>query len=415
MTDSGSTANGKHRNGRRVRAIAMVVAVFAIAGAIAAGWWWFEGRWTISTDNAYVSGNIVPVTPRENGTVIAVLADDTQFIEQGKPLVRLDDSDAKAQLDQAQAALAQAVRAVRGLYADRDQSSAGINARLADLSRARHQLSSAEAQTARARSDYERRVKLAAQNFVSQENVQNAKLAWDAAAAQQKAAQSAVKEAQAALTQARSQNAASGALVDRTTLENHPRVMAAAASVKEAYLALARTTIPAPVSGYVAKRSVQVGQRVAPGDALMSVIPPDQMWVEANFKEAELRNVGIGQPVTLTVDLYGSSIKFHGEIAGLASGTGSAFALLPAQNASGNWIRIVQRLPVRIRLRPDELAAHPLRIGLSARARVDVHDTSGPVLAPQGGADTEFTTPVFTLQASDADALIARIIAENAN
>ena len=415
MTAENAAANGKPRNGRRLRAIAIVVALFAIAGAIAAGWWWFVGRWEVSTDNAYVHGNIVPVTPRVSGTVIEVLADDTQFIAQGKPLVKLDDSDAVAKLEQAKAALAQAVRAVRGLYADRDQSSAVIAARLADLSRARHQLSSAEADAARAHADYERRVQLAAQHFVSEENVQNAKLAWDAASAQQKAAQSAVKEAQAALGQARSQGAASGALVDRTTLESHPRVMSAAASVREAFLALARTTVPAPVSGYVAKRSVQVGQRVAPGDPLMSVIPSDQMWVEANFKEGELRHVRIGQPATLTVDLYGSTIDFHGEIAGLASGTGSAFALLPAQNASGNWIRIVQRLPVRIRLRPDELAAHPLRIGLSARVKVDVHNTSGPVLAPQNGADTELKTPVFTLQSGDADALIARIIAENAN
>jgi membrane fusion protein (multidrug efflux system) len=415
MATDNAPANGNARNGRRLRAIAVVVTLFAIAGAGAAGWWWFVGRWTVSTDNAYVAGNIVPVTPRVSGTVVSVLADDTQFIEQGKPLVKLDDSDAAAQLEQAQAALAQAVRAVRGLYADRDQSSAAIAARLADLSRARHQLSSAEADAARARADYERRVKLAAQHFVSEENVQNAKLTWDAASAQERAAQSAVKEAQAALTQARSQNAASGALVDRTTLENHPRVMSAAASVREAYLALARTTIPAPVSGYVAKRSVQVGQRVAPGDALMSVIPPEQMWVEANFKEGELRKVRIGQPVTLTVDLYGGHIDFHGEIAGLASGTGSAFALLPAQNASGNWIRIVQRLPVRIRLRPDELAAHPLRIGLSTRVKVSVRDTSGPVLAPQSGTDTEYNTPIFTQQASDADALIARIIAENAS
>ena len=415
MTADNNSANAKPRNGRRLRALAVVVAVFAIAGASAAAWWWFVGRWEVSTDNAYVAGNIVPVTPRVSGTVVAVLADDTQFIARGKPLVKLDDSDAVAQLEQAEAALAQAVRAVRGLYADRDQSSAAIAARLADLSRARHQLSSAAADAARARADYERRVQLAAQNFVSEENVQNAKLAWDAASAQQKAAQSAVKEAQAALTQARSQSAASGALVDRTTLENHPRVMSAAASVREAYLARARTTIPAPVSGYIAKRSVQVGQRVAPGDALMSVIPSEQMWVEANFKETELRNVRVGQPVTLTVDLYGSSVKFHGEIAGLGSGTGSAFALLPAQNASGNWIRIVQRLPVRIRLHQDELAAHPLRIGLSARVEVDVHDTSGPVLVPQSENDTELATPIFNQQSSDADALIARIIAENAN
>ncbi|HZP93261.1 MAG TPA: efflux RND transporter periplasmic adaptor subunit [Burkholderiales bacterium] len=399
-------------NGRRRRAILGVLGVFLLAAVVVTAWWLLFGRWEVSTDNAYVGGNVVQVTPQVGGTVVAVLTDDTQLVEQGQALVRLDDADAKVQLSQAEANLADAVRSVRGLYANTAQSSAGVAAREADLQRLRFELVRAQAEEARTEAEYERRQKLAEENFISRENVQNAKLAWDAAVAQRDAADSAVREAQAALAQAHEERRASSALVDNISVENHPRVMAAAARVKEAYLALARTVIPAPVTGYVAKRSVQVGSRISSGTALMSIVPVDDLWVDANFKEGQLRDVRIGQPVSLAADLYGDGVVFHGRVVGLAPGTGSAFSLLPAQNASGNWIKIVQRVPVRISLSKDELRAHPLRIGLSMRATVDTHERSGAVLAAQPGKDG-YTTPVFDAQAREADALIARIISEN--
>ena len=399
-------------NGRRRRAVLGVVGVFLLAAVAVTTWWLLFGRWEVSTDNAYVGGNVVQVTPQVGGTVVAVLTDDTQLVEQGQTLVRLDDADAKVQLSQAEANLADAVRSVRGLYANTAQSFAGVAAREADLQRARFELVSAQADEARTKAEYERRQKLAEENFISRENVQNAKLAWDAAVAQRDAAESAVHEAQAALVQAHEERRASNALVDNVSVEHHPRVMVTAARLKEAYLALARTVIPAPVTGYVAKRSVQVGSRITSGTALMSIVPVDDLWVDANFKEGQLRDVRIGQPVSLAADLYGDGVVFHGRVVGLAPGTGSAFSLLPAQNASGNWIKIVQRVPVRISLSRGELSAHPLRIGLSMRATVDTHDRNGSVLAAQPGKDG-YTTPVFDAQAREADALIARIISEN--
>jgi membrane fusion protein (multidrug efflux system) len=400
------------RNGRRRRALLGVVAVFALAAAVTAAWWLLVGRWSVSTDDAYVGGNIVEVSPQVSGTVVAVLADETQLVEQGQTLVRLDDADAKVQLAQAEANLADAVRSARTLYASEAQSSAAVSGQKADLERLQFELARAQADEARTHAEYDRREQLVAQRFISKENAQNAKLTWQAALAQRDAAASAVREAQAAVAQAREQHVASGALVDNLSLERFPRVMSAAARVKEAYLAFARTTIPAPVRGYIAKRSVQVGGHLSAGTPIMSIVAMDDLWVDANFKENQLSEVRIGQPVTLTSDLYGSDMVYHGRVVGLAPGTGSAFSLLPAQNASGNWIKIIQRLAVRISLAPEDLRARPLRIGLSIRAAVDTHDRSGPVLAAKAGT-ASYVTPVYEAQAHEADALISRIIDEN--
>ena len=203
------------------------------------------------------------------------------------------------------------------------------------------------------------------------------------------------------------------ALVDDTVISSHPDVQAAAAQLRQAYLTNARSTLIAPVTGYVAKRTVQLGQRVQPGTALMAVIPLDQLWIDANFKETQLRDMRIGQPVDIESDIYGSDVKYSGTVDSLGAGTGSAFALLPAQNATGNWIKIVQRVPVRIHINAEELAKHPLRVGLSTVVNVDLHDQSGPVLAQQAPQKASFTTNVYDRQLAEADAMINQLIHDN--
>lgn len=399
-------------NAGRRRALLVVVVVFAIAAVGVAVWWLLVARWRVTTDNAYVGGNVVQVSSQVAGTVVAVMTDDTQLVRQGQTLVTLDDADARVRLQVAQADLADAVRGVRAMVSGAAQSTAAIAMRTADVQRSRDELAHADIEVARTRADYDRREGLASQNFISRENVQNARLAWQAAAARRAAAASAIREAQAALAQAVEQHRGADAMVDDTTLEGHPRVMSAAARVREAYLALARATIMAPVTGHVARRSVQLGKRIDAGDPLLAIVPADQLWVDANFKEAQLRDVRIGQPVRLDADLYGDGVSYRGTVVGLGAGTGGAFALLPAQNASGNWIKVVQRVPVRIALDPSQLREHPLRIGLSMQVAIDIHDTSGAVLATTPQPE-HLSTQVYAEQAKAAETLIADIIAAN--
>ncbi len=400
-------------NGKRRRALLLLSLLFAVIATGVGSYWFVHGRWYVTTDNAYVGGNVVQITPQVSGTVVSVLADDTDLVEQGQALVRLDAADAQVQLQLAQANLADAVRAVRGLYANDSQSQALVAQRTADFDRARTEVERTEAEVRRSQEEYSRREALFRQKYIADETLQSARTALDAAIAQRDGARAAVDQARAAIRQAREQRTGTEVLVDNTSVETHPRVAAAAAKVKEAYLALARATIVAPVRGYVAKRSVQVGARVAPGTALMAVIPLGQLWVDANFKESELENVRIGQPAEITADLYGSDVKYTGRVVGLAPGTGSAFALLPAQNATGNWIKIVQRIPVRIALDPQTLTHYPLRVGLSTRVTVDAHQHDGAVLATEPNGRERYATPVFEAQAGEADVLIARIIEAN--
>ena len=409
--DRSDFAARRRRNRRR--ALAAIALIVVVAGGGSLAWWWIFGRASVSTDNAYVGGNVVQVTPQVAGTVTMVAADDTQLVRAGDVLVRLDDTDFTVQLASAQAALGDAVRGVRALHANTGQARASVAGREADLQRARFELAGAEAALEKARSELSRREALAERNFVSPESVQTARTAVEAAVAHRDAAKAAISQAATAITAASEQLRAAAGLIDRIPVERHPRVLEAAARVREAFLAAARTRILAPVGGYVARRSVQVGQRVAPGAALMAVIPAEQLWVDANFKESQLEHVRIGQPVTLQADLYGSSVSYRGRVVGLSMGTGAAFALLPAQNATGNWIKIVQRLPVRIALDPAELAANPLRIGLSMRATIDTADRSGAVLAGTPAIAGGYSTSVFDAQAREADALIERVIAEN--
>ncbi|MDN7600576.1 efflux RND transporter periplasmic adaptor subunit [Burkholderia gladioli] len=372
------------QNGKRKRMMTLLILAIVIA-AIAYGLYYFlVARFHEETDDAYVNGNVVQITPQVTGTVIAVNADDTQSIRIGQPLVKLDPADAVIALQSAEANLAQTVRRVRGLYADDDQYRAQVAQRESDLSKAQD--------------DLRRRLAVAQTGAVSQEEISHAR--------------DAVKAAQASLDAAKQQLAANVALTANTTVANHPDVLAAAATVRNAYLNNARNTLPAPVTGYVAKRSVQVGQRVSPGTPLMSVVPLGQIWVDANFKEVQLDHMRIGQPVSVTADIYGSSVKYHGKVIGFSAGTGSAFSLLPAQNATGNWIKVVQRLPVRIALDPQELERHPLRIGLSMQVDVDIKDESGSQLGSV--QNSVYQTDVFAKYGDEADAEIARIIEQNA-
>jgi membrane fusion protein (multidrug efflux system) len=374
-------------------------AVFAIAAIGYGAWWFMVGSHYETTDDAYVQGNLVQITPQIASTVTEIHADDTDFVKGGELLVMLDKADAQTALDQAKATLAQTVRQVRTLYSNNAALAANITVRQADIDRAKADL-------ARAQDDAKRRQELASSGAVSGEELRHAQTALSNA-------RSALASAEAALVAAREQLATNTALTDGTSIQQHPNVLGAAAKVREAYINLSRTSLLAPVTGYVAKRSVQVGQRVAPGAPLMTIVPLNQVWVDANFKEVQLGRMRIGQPVTLEADLYGSKVEFRGKVAGLGAGTGSAFALLPAQNATGNWIKVVQRLPVRIELDPKEVEAHPLRVGLSMTVKVDVSSTDGPALAAVTRTAPVYSTSVNDQTGTAADDLVASIIAQN--
>lgn len=371
---------------KRKKLLSAVIGVFAV-GAIAYGTYWalFLSH-AESTDDAYVNGNVVQITSQVTGTVIKIAADDTDFVKAGTTLVQLDTADSKVALDEAESQLAKTVRQVRNLYATSGSLAASVRQRESDLTRAQQ--------------DFDRRERLAAMGAVSGEEIQHAR--------------EALRGAEAASTGAKQQLVAHQALVDHTTIDDHPDVKNAAAKLREAYLAYSRTALPAPVSGYVAKRSVQLGQRVSAGAPLMAVVPLDEVWVDANFKEGQLKSMRIGQPVALTADLYGGKLEYHGRVAGFGAGTGGAFALLPAQNASGNWIKIVQRVPVRIALDRNELEAHPLQVGLSMQVKVDTHEQNGErlprVAQIHGSADA---SAVFSSIDHLADERVKAIIAVN--
>ena len=382
-TDSPAAAPA--RNGKR-RALLVGITLAFIAAGIA----WYL-LWTLVwsqrevTEDAYVAGNQVMVSAQVPGTVVALLVDDTQRVEAGDVLVRLDSTDAEVALAKARSALANAVRQVRQQSAMAAQSDAAVAARRLDL--------------ARVRADLARRAPLLADKAIAPEEVAHARTAVEVAAS--------------ALDLAMRQGEAAHALVDGTGVADNAAVQQARAAFNEAWINAARNQIVAPVSGYIAQRSVQVGSRVQPGQSLMTVIALNDLWVDANFKESQLAHIRIGQPATVETDLYGSDVTFRGRVAGLAAGTGSAFALLPPQNASGNWIKVVQRVPVRIELDPGQLAKMPLRIGLSTHVRVDTHVRSGSVLPAAAPAAPVAETPVFTVDLARAEAEADAIIAAN--
>jgi membrane fusion protein (multidrug efflux system) len=375
----------KQRGSIRRPALILTLTLLVVVGAAAVLYWVFVGRNYEDTDDAYVGGRVITITPQTGGTVVAIGADETDTVRPGQMLVRLDPSDAHVDLLGREAQLAQAVRETRTLYANNDVLQANVALR--------------EAELARAKDDLQRRNAVRDAGVVSEEDIRHAELG--------------VASASAALASAREQLQSNRAYTTGTRVPTHPNVLAAAARVREAYLAVKRGDIVAPVGGQIARRNVQVGQRVAPGNPLMALVPMENLWVDANFKEVQLENMRIGQPARIVADVYGSRVEFQGRVIGLGAGTGAAFALLPAQNATGNWIKVVQRVPVRIALDPKDLREHPLRVGLSIHATVDVRDRQGALVSTHNEASPDNQTAVYDGTEREADELVARIVAAN--
>lgn len=398
MTDSSKTPSPSSANpaGRR-KGLTLVATAVAVAAVAWGGWHWVVASRYQTTDNAYVAGNVVQITPQVGGTVLSIGADDTDYVRAGQVLVQLDPADYLVQLAQAESQLAQTARQTRTLYANNAPLAAQVAQREADLQRLK-------ADAAKARDDVERRRPLTATGAVGKEEFEHAQAVFTAASNAVSAADAAVRAAKAQLTAAEAQTQGS-------TAEDFPAVMAAAAKVREAYLALQRTRLVAPVDGYVAKRGVQLGQRVAAGAPLMTVVDLHHLWVDANFKESQLADLRMGQKVALTADVYGDKTTYEGQVVGLGAGTGAAFSLLPAQNATGNWIKVVQRVPVRISLAPEALQQHPLRVGLSMDVKVDIRDQDGLALANAPRTAPVAQTSVYDGTLAQADARIARLIA----
>ena len=376
--------NSKPSKQRNKKPLLAMTIIFA---AIGAGWAAFHfGSWQHleESENAYVNGHTVQVSAQLHGRVSQILVDDTDTVQAGQVLLTLDNHDATLALEKAKSQLVLAVRQNARLNSGINAAQAQAAAQAAEVKRAQVAVQKAEA-------DWKRRESLRGSDAVSAEELSHVKVALDNARATLQAAQAAV---QAAKAQEQAQQ---------------PEVMAAASAFKEAWLAVQRTQVRAPVSGQVAKRNVQLGQQIGAGAPLMAIVPMNDLWVDVNFKETQLAKLKVGQEVELTSDFYGSDVKFKGTIQGLSAGTGSAFSLLPAQNATGNWIKVVQRVPVRVRLNPQELAAHPLRIGLSMHATVDTRNQSGSAVS----AVNETKQPALSEDLSQADKLVADIIANS--
>ena len=363
-----------------------VIALAVIAAGFAAFAAYRHEMGAERTDDAYVDGNAVLVTAQVGGTVTGFNADTTDHVQAGATLVTLNPADVDIAFDRAKAALAKATRQVRMQFSQVDQGRSEIDVRQNDVRKAEADLS--------------RRSQLAESGAVSREEVSHAAEALDNAKANLATAQQALAQRVA--------------MVDGTSLQTHPDVVAAANHLRDAYLAKVRTQVMAPVSGTVTRRSVQLGERITPGAALMTIVPLDAVWVNANFKESQLDGVRIGQVVRLTSDLYGSAVSYRGTVSGIDAGTGSAFSVLPAQNATGNWIKVTQRVPVRIALDPAEIARHPLRVGLSMHAAIETHDNAGTSTPPVTGAPKAYNTAVFDHELHDADAMVEAVIRANA-
>jgi membrane fusion protein (multidrug efflux system) len=372
-------------NGKRRRILLVIALIFIGIGALAAVYWVLVLSKREKTDDAYVNGNKVTISAQVAGTVVAVLADDTQLVKAGQVLVKLDPIDAETALSRSANALAQTVRQVRQQKATADQYDSAIETRRLEL--------------ARAETDLAKREPLLAERAIPAEEVRHA--------------QESVEMARAALTQAERQSRSAHALVDGTTVESNPAVLQARDVYRDAWISAQRNAVVAPVTGYVAERSVQLGQHIQAGQALMSVIPLNSLWVDANFKEAQLRNLRIGQKAEVRSDLYGGSYIYHGRVEGMSAGTGAAFSLLPPQNASGNWIKVVQRVPVRIQIDDGDLVKSPLRVGLSATVTVDTTSRNGAVLAMDTSDNSVGDTQVYTQDLAKANAEADAIVHRN--
>jgi len=359
----------KSADPRRKKVLLGLTGAFLLAGG---GWYMFHDTGHVSTDNAYVGAESAQVTPLIAAAVTDVPVVNTQYVHKGDVLLRLDDSDFKLAVEKAEAAYLKARRQYQQSSATSGSLAAQVGARAADIGQAQAQFVAAQSTVAKAKADLDRREHLAGDGFVSREELTSFRNAYVSAQSNLREAQAAIAQAQANRGAAQESYAANQALIAGTSVDTSPDVAAAKAALDQARLDLSRTIIRAPMDGVVTNRQVQVGQRLAAGNSVMTIVPTGAVYVDANFKEGQLTRVQPGQPAELVSDLYGSKTVFHGKVVGFAGGTGSAFALIPAQNATGNWIKVVQRLPVRIQLDPKELASHPLRVGLSMEATVDV-------------------------------------------
>jgi membrane fusion protein (multidrug efflux system) len=354
---------------KRKTGLKLLLLLLVVVGLIYLGWQWFN-RHQVETDNAYVNADSAAVTSMLGAQVSKVWVSDTQYVHQGDILLQLDDQDAKIALAQAEAQLAKAQRQFKQSQASSSALDSQVYVSSDAISSAQAQLAKAQAEYHKSSEDLKRRQQLVAVGAISKEELSSAQAASSTALASLRVAAANLAQAQSSQKAAKSNLAANNALIQDSTVHNTPDVLIAKANVDQAKLDLQRSVIRAPIDGVVAQRNVQVGQRLAPGSVVMKIVPIHQLYVDANFKESQLSQVRIGQKVKLNADFYGDNVVYHGKVVGFSGGTGAAFALIPAQNATGNWIKVVQRLPVRILLDPKELAEHPLRVGLSMRASI---------------------------------------------
>ncbi|ATM75148.1 MULTISPECIES: EmrA/EmrK family multidrug efflux transporter periplasmic adaptor subunit [Serratia] len=371
---------------KRKQWLLIFLMVIVIAAMASATWWYFNSRNVQSTDDAYVMGNQVTISSQVNGSVVSVNYTNTDLVQQGDVLVNLDDTDANLNFKKVKNKLAETVRKTKQIYVNDAQ----YNANIAQAKIAYQQ----------AQADYQRRTQLMGAGAFSKEDLQHAR--------------NAVSSSKAALDVAIEQYRSNRTLIQNSTLEQQPAILLAAEQMREAWLALQRTKIRSPVTGYVAQRNVQVGETLSAGQALLSIVPADQLWIDANFKETQLSGVRIGQKVSVVSDLYGSNVVFDGVVEGINMGTGGAFSVLPAQNATGNWIKVVQRLPVRITLDAEQLKAYPLRIGLSTTVTLRENNTNGPALSTTQRQKPAYQSQALVLDTSSIDQEIQDIIKANA-
>ncbi|MEQ9889972.1 multidrug efflux MFS transporter periplasmic adaptor subunit EmrA [Pectobacterium aroidearum] len=376
----------RNKKQQRKRVLSLMTFIFVVLGCAWLVYWFLVLRHHQSTDDAYVAGNQIQIMAQVSGSVTHVNVDNTDFVKQGQVLVELDPTDAQQAFERAKTGLANSVRQTHQLIINSKQYQANIELRQTELNKAQ--------------SDLSRREALGSANAIGREEVQHAR--------------DAVATAKAALEVARQQYQANQAMILDTPLEKQPAIQQASVEMRDAWLALQRTKIVSPIDGYVSRRSVQIGARISSTSALMAVVPANHLWVDANFKETQLANMRIGQPATVIADIYGDDVVYQGKVVGLDMGTGSAFSLLPAQNATGNWIKVVQRLPVRIELDPQQVAEHPLRIGLSALVNVDTANTEGSALAETSRTTPAYQSDALTLDLTPVNQDISAIIQANA-
>jgi len=378
--------SASNKKKKRKGVLIVLALIFVLIGIAWGVYWFLVLRHFQETDDAYVAGNQVQVMAQVSGSVNKVWFEDTDYVKKGDVLVSLDKTDAEQAFEKAQTALATSVRQTHQLMINGKQYEASITLQQTAL--------------AQAQADLKRREPLGAANLIGREELQHAR--------------DAVATAKAQLDVAVQQYNANQAMILNTTLENQPAVQQSAAELRDAWLALQRTDIRSPMDGYVSRRSVQVGSQISTSTPLLAVVPATNLWVDANFKETQLAGVRIGQPATVVADIYGDDVVYHGKVAGLDMGTGSAFSLLPAQNATGNWIKVVQRLPVRIELNQDDIARHPLRIGLSTLVKIDTTRKEGITLANSVRQQAAYSSNALAIDLAPVNKLITDIVRANA-